>query len=91
MKLIFCPNCQDVRKLNTKHIVSCDCGKSFGKYNDNLNATIGGDAIPLGFANNTLSNALKMRPIKGMGRTFTAFVIPVECPTIKQGKLSEIL
>ena len=82
MKLIFCPYCQDVRKL-LRDRVQCSCGKSYGWYKDSLNASIGGDAIPLGIANISLAAALKHRPDKGDGEDFIAFVIPRECRTIE--------
>jgi hypothetical protein len=84
MKLILCPVCQDVRKLR-QTATTCQCGASWGYYEkDGLNATIGGKAIPLGFANSSLVAAIKNRPQEGWGERFEAFVIPVECPTIKQ-------
>lgn len=85
MKLIFCPECQDVRKLLDK-LTTCSCGKSSGEYLDNLNAYIFGDAIPLGFANRTFVRALRNRPGDGMGAEFVAFVIPEQCDTIEVKK-----
>lgn len=84
MKLIFCPNCQDVLKFDYKSR-QCKCGRSGGKYlEDGLHAEIYGLTIPLGLANSTLVKALDNRPEDGMGKKFTAFVIPKECPTIKK-------
>jgi hypothetical protein len=56
--------------------------RSGGKYDDNLNATIRGDAIPLGFENRDFHRALASRPDEGQGERFEAFVIPHSCPTI---------
>jgi hypothetical protein len=85
MKLIFCPKCSDVVKLSTKGLRRCECGKASGQYEkDGLNATISGTAIPLGFANSSLTKALQNRPENGLGQTFEAFVIPKTCPTIKE-------
>ncbi len=82
MKLIFCPNCQDVRKLG-KTMTFCECGASGGYYlEDGLHAEIFGDAVPLGIDNVSLSVALAARPKEGMGARFTAFVIPEVCSTI---------
>ena len=82
MKLILCENCQDVFKLSTKEERSCECGESTGKYTDELNAWYKGkNAIPIGFANSTLSKAMFYQPAIGKGHEFTAFVIPRECPT----------
>jgi len=82
MKLIFCPECQDIRKLDSTKVV-CFCGISSGKYVDAVNAVISGEAIPLGFDNFAFAKALFKRPTEGMGRRFQAFVIPKICPTIK--------
>lgn len=87
MKLIFCPekDCQDVRKLRDEECVSCLCGKSGGYLLPNqLDAVIYGKAIPLGFANSSLRSALTSRPERGQGSVFTAFVIPKDCPTVKE-------
>jgi hypothetical protein len=82
MKLIFCPECQDVVKLLDRPR-RCDCGQSWGSYmEDGLHAEIAGKAIPIGFNNSTLAQALKVRPASGMGARFEAFVIPKDCPTI---------
>lgn len=83
MKLIFCPKCEDVTKLLSEYR-SCRCGRSGGKYTDDLNAIINGDAIPLGFSNPSFVEALKNRPKLGMGERFTAFVIAEQCPTIRK-------
>lgn len=83
MKLILCPSCEDVVKLNVTGRF-CECGHSWGRYlDDGISAEIGGEAIPLGFANSELRTALANRPKSGMGRTFAAFVIPVLCETVK--------
>lgn len=83
MKLIFCPECQDVRKIDHTKVV-CFCGASSGKYIDDINAVISGSAIPLGFDNYAFAKALIRRPTEGMGRRFQAFVIPKICPTIEE-------
>lgn len=84
MKLIFCPICQDVVKLDYDPRF-CECEKSSGYYmEDGLNAVIFGKAIPIGFANSSLAEALRCRPQDGMGKRFEAFVIPYDCPTIRE-------
>ena len=91
MKLIFCPKCQDVVKLK-RCKTFCDCNASWGYYkSDGLNAVINNIAIPLGFANNSLANALENRPAKDMGEKFTAFVIPKKCATIVVRRKNESL
>nr|WP_199048069.1 hypothetical protein [Dyella sp. ASV24] len=83
MKLILCPMCEDVVKLNLSGRF-CDCGQSWGRYmDDGINAEIAGDAIPIGFANSELRTALTNRPRSGMGCTFSAFVIPEICDTVR--------
>ena len=82
MKLIFCPKCQDVVKLQTIER-RCNCGLSWGWYSeDGLLAYIGGEATPLGIANSSFLYALRTRPSRGEGKVFTAFVIPRECSTV---------
>ena len=82
MKLIFCRACKDVVRLKFK-LNFCECGKSGGKYINELDAVIGGeDCIPLGFDNFSLVQALKKRPKSGLGSGFNAFVIPEECDTV---------
>jgi len=49
---------------------------------NSLDAKIGGEAIPIGFANSNFEAALLLQPETGMGKEFTAFVIPKICPTI---------
>ncbi len=82
MKLIYCPKCQDVRKLDFA-VTVCNCGASKGWYaNDALNAIIQGEAVLLGFDNPSLMAALHNQPEDGTGEVFTAFVIPKDCPTV---------
>ena len=82
MKLIYCPECGDVRKLFREGTV-CRCGHSWGEYLDPVNARIGGKAIPLGIGNSSLETAIKHRPLKGQGHEFLAFVIPEECAAVE--------
>jgi len=82
MKLIYCPKCHDVRKLDYP-VTVCNCGASKGWYKDDgLHVVIQGEAIPLGFTNDSLTDALRKRPASGLGKLFNAFVIPKDCPTV---------
>lgn len=87
MKLIYCPKCQDVRKLDYKPVV-CNCGASRGWYHsDGLHADITGEAIPLGFDNFSFRRALVRKAEDrwgkdGQGAVFEAFVIPKDCSTV---------
>lgn len=80
MKLLYCKDCGDVFSMRYEER-ACICGKSKGKYLDNLNAEFSGPALPLGFHNSSFSHALKNQPEKNWGKDFTAFVIEKNCPT----------
>lgn len=82
MKLIVCPKCDDVLSLRTDRERICECGRSGGRYTDDLNAEIWGEAIPIGIANSSFIAALRARPDAGLGSRFEAFVIPRTCPTV---------
>lgn len=83
MKLLLCKECQDVVRLIQEKRV-CKCGKVGGKYIDDLNAVYFGEmAIPIGFANSTLVQAVHNQPKNGMGENFIAFVIPKISSTYK--------
>lgn len=87
MKLILCTFCGDVYSLK-RELKQCGCGRTWGKYKrDGLHAQFSGDwATPLGFANNSLNDAVHNQPPAGSskGREFTAFVIQEECPTFEK-------
>ncbi len=84
MKLLLCSECYDVFSLDF-HLKSCTCGQTEGKYIDDINAIYAGrSAIPLGFNNLTVVEAIKKQPEKGWGEEFKAFVIPKDCPTFKR-------
>lgn len=87
MKLLMCLDCMDIFNLTYKDKF-CGCGKTKGKYTDNLNAEYSGNAQPIGFANGSFRQAYqeqklenKMRSLKSKsecckGVEFTAFFIP---------------
>jgi hypothetical protein len=88
MKLIFCPHCQDVRRL-AQAFVNCDCGSSGGLYlTDGKRALISGDAIPFGFDNEHLIAALGASMRNNMAdkgsKAFSAFAISLPCSTIRR-------
>lgn len=84
MKLLFCPTCHDVRKLQVEVAVECQCGKSWGYYEANRHdAVIGGKATCIGFVNSSFARALRNQPRYGQGERFLAFVTPVWCKTIR--------
>lgn len=52
MKLIICKNCDDVVRLIHTNWRKCECGKSGGQYNEDLqSATVGGDCEVIGIKN----------------------------------------
>ena len=86
MKLIFCPSCEDVKKLQ-REVTWCRCMRSWGWYaEDGLNATIAGQAVPIGFSNSSFTEALFDASLPHnhgpLGVRFEAFVIPMPCKTI---------
>lgn len=90
MKLLVCIKCSDVFSLR-KEERKCVCGKSKGKYLDNLNAEFSGPCLPLGFANSSFVEALQNQPEKDWGKEFTAFVIQKECSTmVRKGRAPKI-
>jgi len=61
MKLIFCPQCLDVRKVY-KEKTYCLCGISWAQYWGNgIDISIGGKAIPIGIQNKSFVAALTKR------------------------------
>lgn len=81
MKLLMCLNCNDVFSLDM-YEKSCRCGRSKGKYiNQQLAEYTGEFTMPLGFSNSSLIKAIKDQPNEGLGKEFTAFVVPKKCET----------
>ena len=87
MKLLFCPNCEDIVKLNMRTRF-CLCGNVSGRYLDNRLAVYTGDAVPLGIDNKALLHAMTRWEETGFGLNFDAFTISKDCPTfIKKEKI----
>ncbi|MCM3031514.1 hypothetical protein [Niallia sp. MER 6] len=81
MKLLMCLECNDIFNLDLSE-KSCSCGRSKGKYiNQQLAEYTGKSAVPLGFSNPSFIQAIKDQPNEGIGKEFTAFVIPKNCET----------
>ena len=90
MKLLLCPTCSDVFKLDEDELRQCKCGKCSGRYVDNINAEVWGDGVVIGFANGSLARAIMKQRAFGdlietmggcygrevKGREFDAFIIP---------------
>jgi len=87
MKFLFCPNCEDIIKMEKK-VKTCRCLAVSGRYLDNRLAVYTGDAVPLGIDNNALLHAITRWEETGFGLNFDAFTISKECPTfIKKEKI----
>jgi hypothetical protein len=99
MKLVYCPACQDLFKMPvSKTHKKCMCGASGGRYMANgKNAVICGKAIPIGIDNREFMQAIKKRNKRTtashndfihfmVSHPFKAFVIPLICATVKDGK-----
>jgi hypothetical protein len=98
MKLILCEKCSDVVALKLDIDRSCSCGKSGGRYVNELDAEVWGPCFKLGFANSSLINALRAQKFEGdskevmayaaglvtKGRDFQAFIIPESAETMKR-------
>jgi hypothetical protein len=85
VKLIFCPSCEDMFKLQASRRY-CDCGESWGYYlPDGLNAVISDGSVPIGIENVSFASALIKKDIETeTGTRFTAFLIPPSAKTIKR-------
>jgi hypothetical protein len=85
MKLLYCGKCNDIFNLDINKIKKCSCGNAGGKYMDKINAIYWGEkTYSIGFVNQTFVKAMIYQPNQGMGSKFEAFVIPVNCPTMKK-------
>ncbi len=70
MKLIYCPECLDVKKVRMLKVRYCACGKSWGYYlDDDLTAVVGGLAVPLAIENDKLREAVTNKKARWRHRT----------------------
>lgn len=89
MKLIFCPECKDIRKLIRHEWRRCSCKASGGQYESNgWHAKIAGKAIALGINNIEFRQAINFTPHHKTYH-FEAFVFPLEHPRIEYVEESE--
>lgn len=82
MKVIFCPECEDLVKLKRfkRH---CLCKKSWGTYKeDSYHCLIGGKAIPIGIGNRLFHLCLMNRVSDGQAPEFKGFVIPYNAKSL---------
>ena len=86
MKLIYCPDCSDLFNLVVGKKRVCSCGASHGSYTNNLEATYGGTAIPIGINNSDFNVALYNYQTKRLTREeldFKAFFVVKSSNTFK--------
>jgi len=94
MKLLLCVECSDIFSLRHDER-RCLCGKSHGRYVDDLNAEIGGPSMPIGFSNQSFIAAIQMQRIEDKheigrepgcckGVDFKAFMIPATATSVKR-------
>lgn len=91
MKLLICLKCGDIFNLSKKE-KSCGCGETKGVYIDELNAEISGNCQPIGIANGSFSQSIKIQRIEDKkpkqkgecckGVEFVAFFIPKSATSI---------
>jgi hypothetical protein len=79
----MCQSCLDIFSLALDKAKKCSCGLCAGKYIDMLNAVYTGNAVPIGFHNASLGQAIIYRPTSGNGKNFEAFVIPKETKSFR--------
>lgn len=96
MKLLFCKSCHDIVKLS-KEVRHCECGESSGRYIDNRNVEIIGEAMVLGIDNRSFYLAYRLQKTQDFyvearerrrkdGEDFTAFFIAWGSPFVKNVK-----
>lgn len=98
MKLILCLDCHDVYKLDSRAKRSCRCGLTWGYYlPDGLLAEVSDtpETQVLGFANPTLAGAIRSQREHGdrgdgMGREFTAFLMPDDAPNVRKVRVPNL-
>lgn len=81
MKLLFCPECDDLFSLHFE-IRVCRCGKSSGRYMNDVNAEYLGRAIPVGVSNSSLGSAIRRYKTDAGNHLITAFTIPADAKSI---------
>lgn len=95
MKLLMCLKCEDIFNLSLEKDKTCSCGKTQGRYVDELNATYSGPAIPIGFNNRSFLGAARNQRIANEternsnnryrnGKEFVAFIIPERATSLKK-------
>ncbi len=89
MKLLYCPECADLFSLSAQER-HCSCGRSGGRYLDDLHAEVSGAAVPIGIDNLSFDAALRRQWLADRdreqieGSIFSAWIMPAAANTIKK-------
>ncbi len=85
MKLLLCPKCYDIVKLQFS-TRSCQCGASSGKYlPDGLLAVVSPDAMVIGIDNHMMKRAVMARRSPDSGhRTLAAWLMAEDAPNVRR-------
>ena len=95
MKILMCLEWGDIFNLNYNN-KNCSCGKTSGKYINELDAEIKGKCKAIGFSNGTFIKAYQIqkieddaqakinKPVCCDGQNFGAFFIPESATSIKR-------
>ena len=81
MKLLFCTICSNVVTLDTE-VKQCDCGRTGGKYVDEVYAHYWGNPVLLGFNNTSFTKAIASSHNAAepdANTVFEAFVFDPKC------------
>lgn len=84
MKLLLCPKCGDVRKLQYSQTY-CDCGYVSGRYDaDGAYASVSPEATVIGLDNHTIRRALLASQVKDGGhRTICAWIMWADASRVR--------
>ena len=94
MKLLYCPDCNDMFNLSLS-AKTCSCGKVSGMYTDNLNAIYNG-GIPFCINNQDFVEAIDAQTYNNMeapnafyGVRFDAWICPANSKTFRKSRKGE--
>ena len=92
MKLLYCPDCNDMFNLSLS-AKTCSCGKVSGMYTDNLNA-IYNEGIPFCIHNQDFMEAISAQkyndeesPEIFFGARFKAWICPANSKTFRKSEV----
>lgn len=82
MKLLFCPTCRTIINIVADEKTQCRCGKSWGRYINNIEAEFNKHAVPIGFNNKSFRSAYMYKDDSILNR-FIAFFINNKADNVK--------